>query len=197
MCLSELFSGCLKAKYTTVEDEGDYAVVRDGDTLTLYFEWSDGVVDWQNNFNFPAKPYRKMKDLWFCHRGFLKVWKSIEPYVAGEIADPSVKEINVAGYSHGAAIALLCYEYVRFNRPDVRVTGAGFGAPRVFWGFARKEVMDRFEGFIVVRNGRDLVTHLPPAIFGFRHVGVVMEIGESLGPIKDHYPERYTEALKY
>lgn len=189
------FRACQSARYTTVENDGDFCVERDGDTLRLFFEWSDGKTDWKNNFAFPAKPYRNMKNLWFCHRGFLKVWKSIEPYLAQEIADPTVKIIEIVGYSHGGAIAQLCYEYVRFNRPYVYVTGYGFGAPRVFWGPASKAVKRRFCGFVVVRNGRDIVTHLPPAIFGFRHMGEVWNIGKSEGPIKDHYPERYTEAL--
>ncbi len=189
------FNACLNASYTTIENDGSFAARREGNTLKLFFEWSNGREDWLNNINFPAKPYRQMKNLWFCHRGFLKVWKSIEPYIEKNILDLSVSKIEIVGYSHGAAIALLCYEYVKFNRPDVDVSGVGFGCPRVFWGFARKNVMQRFNGFIVVRNGRDIVTHLPPLIFGFRHVGEVLKIGKSEGIIKDHYPERYIEAL--
>ena len=190
------FKECLRANYTTVENCGDYSVERDGETLKIFFEWSDGATDWKNNFNFPAKPYRKMKNKWFAHRGFLKVWKSIEPYLAEYINDLTVSKIDIVGYSHGAAVALLCYEYVKFNRPDVEVSGVGFGSPRVFWGFACKEVMKRFEGFIVVRNGRDLVTHVPPLVFGFRHVGELKQIGKSKGIIRDHTKRRYIEALK-
>jgi hypothetical protein len=190
------FLNCLNATYTTVENNGDFSVVHNGNKLTIYFEWSDGATDWKNNFNFPAKPYRRMKDLWFCHRGFLKVWKSIEPYVENYILDETLKEIEIIGYSHGGAIAQLCYEYVKFNRPDVAVVGFGFGAPRVFWGFACKRVKARFEDFMVIRNGHDIVTHLPPVLFGFRHLGRVFKIGNSVGPINDHYPEEYLHALE-
>lgn len=189
------FIACQSVSYTRVANDGDVCVQRDGDLLKIFFEWSNGVEDWKNNLSFPAKPYRGMKDRWFCHGGFLKVWKSIEPHLAKQIADPTVKKIEIVGYSHGGALAQLCYEYVRFNRPFVYVTGYGFGAPRVFWGPASKAVKRRFNGFVVVRNGRDIVTHLPPAIFGFRHMGTVLKIGKSKGQIKDHYPERYTEAL--
>ena len=190
------FLCCLSAKYTTVAHEGDFSVVRHGDALNIFFEWSDGATDWINNFTFPAKPYRDMKNLWFCHSGFLKVGKAIEPHIAKDICDPTVKKIDIVGYSHGGAVAQLCYEYVKFNRPDVEVTGVGFGAPRVFWGFAKKAVIDRLNGFVVVRNGNDIVTHLPPVLFGFRHVGEVKKIGKSAGLIKDHYPESYKLALK-
>lgn len=191
------FKNCLCAEYTHVENDGSYATRREGGKLYIYFEASNGKNDWKNNFMFPAKPYRKMKNLWFCHRGFLKVWKSIEPYIASEILDPEVKEIEIVGYSHGGAIAQLCYEYVKFNRPEVSVYGYGFAAPRVFWGFARKAVRERFAGFLVIRNCRDIVTHLPPVLFGFHHVAGVWTIGEkSDGLIKDHYPENYISALE-
>ena len=123
------------------------------------------------------------------------MWKSIEPYIVADIMDPTVKKIDIIGYSHGGAIAQLCYEYVKFNRPDVEVLGVGFGSPRVLWGFAKKSVTDRFKGFVIVRNGHDLVTHLPPVLFGFRHVVKVTKIGKSKGLIKDHYPDNYLEAL--
>lgn len=186
----------LERKYIHVENKASYYLDWRGDKLTIYFEKSNGLIDWFNNFYFPAKPYRRMKNMWFCHRGFLKVWKSIEHYIGELILDRSIKEIHIVGYSHGAAIAQLCYEYVRYNRPDIPVSGVGFGAPRIFWGFARKAIRERFKGFVVVRNGKDIVTHLPPAIFGFRHICEVKKIGiGSCGLIDDHRPESYIESL--
>lgn len=190
------FQKCLKIKYVHCENHGSYMFERNGGKLVVYFEGSNGRVDWKNNFDFPAKPYRDMKNLWFCHRGFLRVWKSIESHICYDLLDETVTEIEIIGYSHGGAIAQLCYEYVKFNRPDVVVTGYGFGAPRVFWGFARKAVKERFKGFKVIRNGKDIVTHVPPVLFGFRHICEVVEIGESLGLIRDHYQDRYIKALR-
>lgn len=193
--LRAMLSDCLAAQYTTVENAATYSKVREGSTLKLFFEWSNGREDWRNNFRFPAKPYRDMRDKWLCHVGFLSVWKAIEPYIKDDISDTSVKTIYIVGYSHGAAVAQLCHEYVKFNRPDVEVCGVGFGAPRVFWGFARKAVKERFDDFLVVRNGRDLVTHLPPVFFGYRHICEVMNIGKSKGLIKDHKPDAYLGSL--
>lgn len=196
--LLDQFKQCLalEPKYIHIENDGSFYMHQVNSTLCIYFEWSNGKLDWRHNFAFAAKPYRDMKNKWRCHRGFLKVWKSIEPYVKDSIMSPTVKEIKIVGYSHGGAIAQLCYEYVKFNRPDISVSGIGFGAPRVFWGRARKAVRERFKGFVVVRNGHDLVTHLPPVIFGYRHICEVQKIGiGSDGLIKDHYPERYEESL--
>lgn len=195
MDLFNAFNECLSVEYIQVENAGDFAVNREGETLRIFFEWSDGKEDWKNNFNFPAKPYRHMKNLWFCHRGFLKVWRSIEPYISADIADESIRKIDIIGYSHGAAIALLCYEYCIFNRPDAEIRGVGFGCPRVFWGYVPKEVKARFNNFKVVRNGKDIVTHVPPAIFGFRHISNIVEIGQR-NVIDDHRPEQYLEHLK-
>lgn len=179
--LLQKFNACIRVKYTHVENAGSYAIKRNGNKLTLYFQKSNGLRDWWNNFYFPAKPYRDMKNLWFCHRGFLKVWKSIEPYIAADIADPTVTMIEIIGYSHGGAIGHLCYEYVKFHRPDVKVTGFGFGSPRVLWGCAKKSVKARFDGFVVIRNGHDFITHLPPVFFGFRHICKVIKVREAEG----------------
>lgn len=206
--LLKLYESCLNAKYTTVENQGDYAIKKSGHTLYLFFECSDGKEDWRNNFNFPAKPYKDMGKLWFCHRGFLKVWKSIEPYVKDAIMDETVKRIVIVGYSHGGAIAMLCHEYAWFNRPDLRdnLVGYGFGSPRVFWGwFIGKELKQRWENFHPVRNLNDIVTHVPPAIFGFRHTNEVLKIGKKgdfavrgyiLACIDAHRPSNYIRSLK-
>ena len=208
MDLLNLYQKCLNANYTTVENQGDYAIKQAGSKLYLFFEWSDGATDWKNNFNFPAKPYKDMGTTWYCHRGFLKVWKSIEPYVKGAIMRPTVKSVTIVGYSHGAAIAALCHEYVWFNRPDLRdkMEGYGFGAPRVFWGFKmREELKERWKNFHPVRNLNDIVTYMPPALFGFRHVNDVIEIGEDLQFAKKdykldcvnaHMPQNYIYSLQ-
>ena len=200
MTLYDSFWGYLEIgdNFIHVDNNGDYCVKRDGDTLRLFFEHSDGIADWLNNFRFlaiPWKPYKEMQHPWFCHRGFLRVWKSIKPHIESEIFDPEIRKIEIVGYSHGAAIALLCYEYCKFNRPHIDIEGVGFGCPRVFWGIVPKSVKKRFENFTVVRNGRDIVTHVPPALFGFRHVSKMAKIGQT-NLVDDHRPEKYLLNLK-
>lgn len=197
MNLKELFETLLNVTYIQLAEEtASYYTHRDGDTLYIFFEWSRGKTDWINNFDFPAKPYRDMADKWYCHRGFLRVFKACEPLIKDKITDPNVKHIVIAGYSHGAAVAQLCHEYCRFNRPDIEIEGYGFGGPRVLWGKVSETVRKRFNGYTLVCNGKDLITHLPPVLFGFRHVGSPLNIGEHIGPIKDHFPDRYRQALE-
>ena len=51
---------------------------------------------------------------------------------------------------------------------------------------------------MVVRNHNDLVTHVPPILFGFHHVGELFKIGKhkKYGPITSHFPEKVFESLK-
>ena len=201
MKLSYQFETCLNAKYTHVENAGDFAIRRNKGTLFIYLECSDGKTDWKNNLDFPAKPYRRMgKTVWFAHRGFMKVWKSIEPYVTDAIMDETVKKIVTVGYSHGAALAVMCHEYAWYNRPDIRdnVIGYGFGCPRVFWGIKTKKLKERWKQFTVIRNINDVVTHVPPAIFGFSHVGTKLKIGErgKYSKIDAHRPENILAELE-
>lgn len=200
MTLKEIFKKVLSAPYIQLkENAASYFAECSGETLTLLFQGSNGKEDWKNNFDFPAKPYREMKDIWFVHRGFLRVFKTIEPYIAPMIADKNVRRIVIAGYSHGAALALLCHEYTVFHRPDIApfIDGYGFGCPRVVWWKPNKHVLGRFARFTVIRNCRDLVTHVPPRLFGFRHVGTMRKIGDgaAYGPIKSHFPENYLTEL--
>lgn len=200
--LLELFIRTLEGSYTQLkENAASYRTEQRDGTLFLFFEKSNGAVDWRNNFDFPAKPYREMEDVWFVHRGFLRVFKSIEPHIAPLISDVNVQEIVISGYSHGAALALLCHEYCVYHRPDIKekIRGYGFGCPRVLWGCLNDRLKERFKNFRVIRNGNDLVTHLPPVLFGFRHVGKKICIGKGAwyGPIDAHRPGNYLYELKH
>lgn len=199
--LLNLFKQVLNVKYTTIPESGaSFFYEKKGDLLYIFFEHSNGIIDWRNNFDFPAKPYRKMENKWYVHRGFLRVWKSAKEYLKEQILNKSVKGIVIVGYSHGAALALLCYEFCVFNRPDIadNVYGYGFGCPRVVYGCLKKQVCERFKHFYVIRNCNDIVTHLPPRFFGFRHVGNIIHIGKkaNYGLIDSHRAENYIEQLE-
>ncbi len=181
MRMSTLFYRCVNIPYIHVENDADYATERIGATLYIYFEASNGINDWKNNLDFPARAYKRAGDTtWFAHSGFLSVWKVLEGYIAQHVSNPSTKKIVTVGYSHGAAIALLCHEYIWDTRPDLRdlIEGYGFGCPRVFWGYPSVELEQRWEHFTVIRNIDDIVTHMPPTALGFSHVGKLLEIGE-------------------
>ena len=201
--LHGLFLRCINANYIHSGDSADYAVERWGTRLYLLFQWSDGLRDWRNNLDFPVHAYKSNGSRWFVHRGFLRVWKSIrdeiESAVSKNVAKFETTSIFCVGYSHGAAVAGLAYEDMAFIFGDrIPVFGFGFGCPRFLWGSLPKDVKNRFSCFTVIRNIPDIVTHLPPYILGYRHVGTLIKIGESgkYSPITAHYPEAYLKETK-
>ena len=143
---------------------------------------------------------------WYCHRGFLKVWKSIEPEIEYALRDYTIENVVIAGYSHGGAIATLCHEYVWFNKPELRnkLHTYVFGSPRVYWGwFMNREIKRRWENLHIIRNGKDIVTYLPPALFGFRHVNKVIKLNpvsqvthSKIKCVNYHYPDNYISSLE-
>ena len=201
--LLDMFLRCLEADYFTVEDSGSFAIEREGERLFVFFEKSDGDEDWENNFDFAAAEARRecVRDCesWYAHGGFLRVWQSILPYVKGALLDLGVREVVTVGYSHGAALALLCHEYIWYNRPDIRssIFGYGFGCPRVVWGRVPGE-SERWAGFYRIKNFDDIVTHLPPSAFGFRHVGGEINIGGTgrYSRVDAHRAENYIKELE-
>lgn len=206
--MKDLFTRCLNASYIKTPKNGDYAIEVEGDTIYLLFQWSSGIWDWIHNFLFPAKPYKRMDSVWFCHRGFLKVWKAMRDEIEAKVkkillenqtydAIP-ITNIVCVGYSHGGAMSLFATEDMSFLYGDtLNVTGYGFGCPRVIWGIVPKPIKNRLQCFSAVRNIPDLVTHVPPVLFGFRHINKPIEVGErgKYSPIKAHYASAYKNEL--
>lgn len=202
MGLYELMLACVKMKYEQVgEGVSNFATRRVGETLYVFFEGSDGEADWGVNLDFPASAYKRGgRTVWYAHRGFLEAWKATAPYLSDDIMEKSIKKVVVAGYSHGAAIALLCHEFVWYNRPDLRdvTEGYGFACPRVYWGAKNSPITRRWARFTVIRNAGDIVTHLPPAILGYSHVGKMLEMGARgrYSPMDAHRAENILRELR-
>ncbi len=198
--LRELFSECLSRTYQTAENAANFDVEQNDGTLFIYFEHSRGSEDWRNNLNFRIRPYGDMHPVWYCHAGFLRVFKSVLPHVAPYIEAPDTRRIVIVGYSHGGALAVLCHEAAWYRRPDIRkhIRSFAYGAPRVLFGSVPKVVRERFQELYLIQNRDDLVTHLPPAVLGYHHVGNIITIGERgvFSPVDAHRPESYLAALE-
>ncbi len=197
--LRELFESCLTAPYEHIRGGGSFATVRDGDLLYVFFEKSNGAEDWINNLSYHAVSRGRIGDPWYCHEGFLRVFESILPYIEKKIGSKSVGAVVTVGYSHGAALAVLCHEYIYTEHPELRnnISGFGFGCPRVVFGTVPHEG-ERWRDFYMVRNIDDTVTHLPPRVLGYRHVGNMIEIGRSgkYTGFDAHRAENYISELK-
>lgn len=203
MKLSQLFYNCAYfIKYSQVGNSVNYAFVEEGTILYIYFQGSNSTTDWIRNFLFAKRPYKDMEVPYRVHRGFLAAWKEVEDLVIEKIRNPKWTKIITIGYSHGGALAGLCHECVWFWRPDLRdvIEGYGFEAPRFYASWkVREDLKERWARFLVIRDNNDIVTHCPPFIFGYCHVGDLLKIhGDvSLAPkkwylmncVKSHYPQ--------
>ena len=217
MKLSDLFRICDDwHDYQTAGHDVNYKFKEEGDSLYIYFQGSSSIWDWVRNFLFRKRPYKDMKLPYRVHGGFLDAWKEVEDIIIAKVTERERfgawkykwNHITVVGYSHGGALAGLCHECVWYYRPDLRengLEGYGFEAPRFYAGFrVRKKLRERWEKFTVIRINNDLVTHCPPTIFEYCHVGTILKLpGDvSLVPnkwlpkcIKSHYPQVVYQAL--
>lgn len=200
MRLSALLEDCLTGPYVHTGEGGDFRLLRRGGQLFIFLPHSDGAEDWKNNLDFPALRFGEGEDRLWVHRGFLRVWQAVAPHVLPAVCDVRTQSAVIAGYSHGAALALLCFAECLRVRPALgeRLCGYGFGSPRVLWGTGRKRASERFARFTVVRNAGDAVTHLPPALFGYFHTGKMLTVGErgKYSPIDAHRPESILAELR-
>jgi len=139
------------------------------------------------------------------HRGFDRAWKSIRDEVVGALKGS--EKVIAAGFSKGGGIVTVAHKDLQAIFPAVRTYA--FGAPRVFTWRGWRQNRDSFDQLKRVYVRGDAVTHLPPLVLGFRHVGE----GEAMGilgfflvplvaPLSlvfrafFHHPNRYEKLLK-
>ena len=68
----------------------------------------------------------------------------------------------------------------------------------MLWGKNAKKIAHRWQDFTLIRNIDDLITHLPPRVLGYFHIGKLMEIGEKgkYNRIDAHRPQSYLIELE-
>lgn len=219
MKLSKLFHACAyDITYEQVGDSVNYAFKEEAETLYIFFQGSNSISDWVRNFMFGKRPYKDMKIPYRVHRGFLAAWKEVEDIIIDKICEMDYKNMDddtclythkyshivIVGYSHGGALAAFCHECCWFHRPDAKIEGYGFEAPRIYAGWrVKKSLKERWTTFTVIRNKCDIVTHCPPWILGYTHVGTLLKIGKKTTCegykwphcIGAHYPDKVYESL--
>jgi hypothetical protein len=215
--LSELFYECaFKGGYQQVGDSVNYKFIVKGKSLTIYFQGSNSITDWVRNFLFKKRPYKDMKIPYKVHRGFLAAWKEVEDIIIEKVTRKELDspeymydDIIIVGYSHGGALAQLCHECVWYHRPDLRLFNLrtyAFEAPRMFGHYrVSDKLQERWEECVIIRTNNDIVTHCPPRIFKYCHVGTVFTFKGDISKapdkwyipkcVKSHYPEVVYDAI--
>lgn len=181
------FNSCQHGPWITSGDDVQYKIEYGIDTK-VYFQCTSSRKDWIDNLDFFITPYRGCK--WLAHRGFVRKYKSVSDEIMSAVE--GCKSVVFIGYSQGAALALLAHEdyLYRFHKQARTIC---YACPRVVSWLSRG-IFDRFSGLEIINHCRDLVGHVPPVLFGFRHVVRPTVFGEcgSLSH-KYHYQEVYKD----
>jgi len=193
----ELFDAVNLGPWTTIGLDVQIKLVG----KTLFIQGSVSRSDWIQNFKFWKRNYRdvyKCSDVCFkAHTGFAEMWMSIKAEIEKLDFD------TIVGYSQGAAIAGFVHEnYLhRFGFQPMTYT---FGMPRILFK-PSKELKSRFASLIRIKNPHDIVTMVPTAILGYRHIGVKRVLSASakkpagypiLEWMSGHCPEEYRQRLE-
>lgn len=183
---------CLEGPWKTAGSFTNYRIEEAETRCYLIFEGSVEDEDWVANFLFPPALVRPYKDCtWLCHGGFSRRWKAAREQIIAEVLETG-KPVVVVGYSHGAGIALLAFEDLRFM--GISTTGYGFGGPRILW-LPNRRLRKRLEGFTIMLNRGDIVGHVAPWLWGYRHPEV-KRIGNPSWPgVKQHMQDSYIQSL--
>jgi len=171
--LVDIYKRIIAGPWTNGALDNQYRLTINNGIAELVIMGSVSWVDWVSNFMFWKVPYRDMPVKWRAHAGFLEAWKSIKDEIVEKLQE--CKQIKVYGYSRGAAIAVLAHEWFAFNGYDVETRV--FGCPRAIACKKDSVVLERFRTLYVYNNKGDIVTMLPPKLFGYIDVGNIVRLG--------------------
>ncbi len=170
--------------------------------VTIVFRGTDSKSEWASNFMFLKKvlPYGNTYSKIRVHSGFILAYK--QPCVRDKIHSlipRGITQIVITGHSRGAALAVLCAVDLQYNFPKNNIKVYLFGCPRIGNAAFARSYNRRVFDTLRIENGNDIVTKLPPAIFGFRHVGTRVGVGATRLPLAfslhAHLPQSYNKSI--
>ena len=150
-----------------------------GSALSIVFRGSDSRKDWITDLTFFKKaiPYDNPASKIRVHGGFINAYKA--PQIRGRLQrliSPQIRKVMICGHSYGAALAVLCAVDLQYNFPSKDYEVILFGCPRVGNRAFQRSYNQRVFKTLRVENGNDIVTKIPLALWGFRHVGIPVRI---------------------
>lgn len=193
---------------TTIEDVTDYFQVghiqgvivnNEGKDILMIFG-SNEILDWLFNFSFrffKETPYPSVtRNEIKVHKGFYRSYLKIRDYVLQKFKDH--KELYIFGQSLGAAVATFATLDLKYNHPEMNIKPIVTGSPKVGNYDFKQSFEKRIHNFISYVNGGDIITTVPPKMFGYVHVGQRKFIGKKkflMLSIKDHMVTSYLKNL--
>lgn len=196
MKLVDLFKMTLSRPWQTAGLETQYKLVVTETQLFLCFQGSAQKEDWRFNFAFPVRPFRFGTVRWLAHGGMVKAWKAARKKIIEDVLMLlDDRQLVIVGYSHGAMLTVMAHEqFKRYMGLDVK--SFAFAPARVLW-MPNKRIREWFDDLTTIICRGDIVTHVPPALMGYRHVGKVMRLGKRrLIGVKPHMADNIEAALE-
>lgn len=194
--------GCCYTLIDSPESDVQCFLRKREDTLYITFRGSNSAKDWKNNLTFWKKtiPYDNTESKIRVHSGFINAYKAPDVrYAILSALKPGIRCIRISGHSQGAALALLCAVDIEYNFPHLDIEAVVFGCPRIGNHAFKSSYNKRVVKTVRVENGNDIVTKVPFALWGYRHVGAKLRVGSPRIPLcfslLDHYPYKYYSAL--
>lgn len=194
---------CNTSYYEIIEDKAtdtECFIRKNGNTVLIIFRGTDSVKNWKNNFLFCKKtiPYGNKNTKIRVHSGFLNSYQSVREQIRNKIPQ-GICKILITGHSLGAALGLLCAVDMQYNFKNADIEVFAFGCPAVGNKAFVRSYNKRVFKTLRVTNGNDIVTKLPPKIFGYRHAGINIHTGPLSLPFilsfERHRPESYYKSL--
>lgn len=191
----ELMQLMFETVYTKSGDDVDYAVVIKEKERSIYliFQQSASKRDWQNNFNFPVKPYKNQESCLMVARGWGKAYKSCNDEIMQKLIcawdSRRLYDIVITGWSYGGAMAILAAEdfFHRTLRKPKLIT---FGAPKPIFGMRTlRYVLLCVQDCKQYVNRNDVVPLLPP-FPGYKQLNKI-KVGEKFNFFKLFNPAKY------
>ncbi len=172
-----------------------------GEEVFITFRGTNSTVDRYKNIMFCKKcsPFEE-SDRICVHRGFLSAYMSEDVREKIHLLVSSrIKSVTLCGHSLGAAMAILCAYDLQKSYPALDYEVYLYGSPRVGNYSFMRSYNKRLIKTVRVENGNDIVCKIPPALFGYRHVGSSFHIGKRASALAfsfaAHYPDDYFEKM--
>lgn len=118
MSLLEKFETVNRGDWITSGKNVQYKVINS----VLYFQCTQGVSDWKQNFRFSDEAYSGVSSF-RAHKGFIELWQSVRHEIEALDFD------TIVGYSQGGALAGFAHENY-FHRKGFEPMTYTFGCPR-------------------------------------------------------------------
>lgn len=179
----KIFSKILTNDYFTSGDFVDWVLLIDDVEQCIYlmFQGSNQKRDWQNNFNFPVKVYKKQESCLMVARGWGNAWKSCNDEIMASTIQAAENnpeyDLIICGHSLGGEMAILAAEDL-YYRTEIHPVLVTFGAPKSIFGSKTAEYINWCCSGDVYQyaDRNDIVPFLPP-FPGYRHIKKI-KIGE-------------------